>query len=73
MAPAAKDVAEPLDDAQTFRAAQAVEWGTYIAVAPISIDGVRAFNPGDPVPVGHVTRGLVDETQVARTPSAEES
>ncbi len=27
----------------------------YTALVPIDIDGVRAFNPGDGVPAGHVT------------------
>jgi hypothetical protein len=30
------------------------EWGVWTAVAPIFVDGVRAFNPGDQVPVANV-------------------
>lgn len=52
--------------ADDFQAAQEKEWGQYVAVEAIAIDGVRAFNPGDPVPVSHVERGVVDKSQVAR-------
>lgn len=52
--------------ADDFQAAQEKEWGLYVAVEVIAIDGVRAFNPGDPVPVSHVERGVVDKSQVAR-------
>jgi len=48
-------------------AAQAEEYGTYIATKPIDIGGARAFNTGDPVPVSHVKRGVVAESDVART------
>lgn len=47
-------------------AKQQTEWGTYRAAAPIYIDGVRAFNPGDPVPVSHVTSGVVASNQVSQ-------
>lgn len=40
--------------AEALIASQAAEYGAYVAVHPIDIDGVRAFNPGDPVPKGHV-------------------
>lgn len=30
------------------------EYGQYVAIAVINIDGVRAFNPGDPVPASTV-------------------
>lgn len=52
--------------AEDVRKALAEEYGTYVAVAPININGVRAFNAGDPVPSTHVSRGVVDEGQVAR-------
>lgn len=42
------------------------EYGTYVATEIIEIGGARAFNPGDPVPVSHVTRGVVDKSQVAK-------
>lgn len=51
-------------------AAIAAEYGTYTAAGPILIDGVRAFNEGDPVPVSHVTRGLVHESQVRKVKAA---
>lgn len=50
-----------------FLAAQAKEYGTYVALQPIYIGGARAFNQGDPVPVGHVERGVVESEQVAKT------
>ena len=52
--------------ADDFQAAQEAEWGEYVAIEPIAVDGVRAFNPGDPVPVSHVKNGVVDKGQVAR-------
>jgi hypothetical protein len=30
------------------------EWGAWKAATPIFVDGVRAFNPGDHVPVANV-------------------
>jgi hypothetical protein len=47
-----------------------LEWGTYRAAGPINLDGVRAFNEGDAVPVSHVTRGLVDESEVVKVSDA---
>lgn len=47
-------------------AALAKEYGTYVAVEEIDIDGVRAFNPGHAVPVSHVSNGLVDKSLVKR-------
>jgi len=46
----------------------AVEWGTYLALGPIDIDGVRAFNAGHAVPKSHVERGLVTASQVSKVP-----
>ena len=51
-------------------AAEQEEWGTYIAAVPINLNGIRAFNPGHPVPVGHVTSGLVDASFVTRVASS---
>ena len=45
---------------------QRVEYGTYVALGPIDIDGARAFNTGDPVPVSHVERSVVLPEQVAK-------
>lgn len=53
-------------EADERRAAQVKEYGTYRAVAPIDIDGVRAFNVGDPVPVGHVDTFGYGADQVER-------
>lgn len=54
------------DTAEELRAAQAREYGTYIAAETIDIGGARAFNAGDPVPVSHVKNGVVDESQVTK-------
>ena len=43
----------PITAAQ-FREALGAEWGTYVAAVEIDINGARAFNPGDAVPVSHV-------------------
>lgn len=48
-------MSEP-NEVDALAAAQEKEYGTYVAVAPIDIDGVRAFNPGHPVPVSHVEK-----------------
>ena len=55
-----------LDD---YRKAQEAEYGQYTASEAIYIDGARAFNAGDPVPAGHVTRGVVAADQVSKTTS----
>ncbi|MEI4273924.1 hypothetical protein TEK04_19560 [Klenkia sp. LSe6-5] len=52
-----------------LRKAQVAEYGTYVALGPIDINGTRAFNAGDPVPVSHVERGVVGTDQVAKTSS----
>lgn len=52
--------------ARAAQAAQADEYGTYIAAYPIDVDGVRAFNPGNAVPASHVERGVVDISLVAK-------
>ena len=53
--------------AQQYRDAQVAEYGTYVALSPIDINGARAFNVGDPVPASHVERGVVLDEQVAKT------
>lgn len=53
--------------AAELRDAQAAEYGTYVAVVPIQLDGVNAFNVGDPVPVSHVEGRVVSTDQVAKT------
>ncbi len=52
--------------ADDMRQAIAAEYGAYVALGPIDIDGGRAFNEGDPVPVSHVERGVVAPEQVAK-------
>lgn len=52
--------------AEELREAQRKEYSVYVALGPIDIDGARAFNVGDPVPVSHVDRGVVREDQVAK-------
>lgn len=42
---------QTVEDRERERAA---EYGKYVAVQPIQINGVNAFGVGDPVPVGHV-------------------
>ena len=43
---------------------QAAEYSKFVAKDVIYVDGARAFNPGDPVPAGHVENGVVDKDQV---------
>lgn len=50
--------------AEELRQEQAREYGQYVAAEVVFIDGVRAFNQGDPVPASHVKRGVVDKSQV---------
>lgn len=56
----------PLTAAQ-LREALGAEYGTYTALVAIDINGARAFNPGDSVPVSHVERGVVQAEQVAKS------
>lgn len=51
--------------ADDHRAALAAEYGRWIATEPIDIDGVRAFNVGDAVPVSHVDSGVVPKSAVS--------
>lgn len=57
----------PEKTVEQYRAEQAAEWGTYVAAEVININGARAFNVGDPVPVSHVESGVVTSEQVAKT------
>ena len=45
-----------MSDVEDFAAAQAAEYATYVALEPILVDGARAYNPGDPVPVSNVEK-----------------
>lgn len=48
-----------VEDAQAL---QAIEYGTYVASYPILVNGVRAYNPGDAVPVSNVEQhGYLDQ------------
>jgi hypothetical protein len=47
-----------------FQAAQVAEYGRWVAKEAINIGGVRAFNPGDPVPASHVENNVVSKDQV---------
>lgn len=62
-------MATPIETDEEFEKAQEAEYGTYVAVESINIDGVRAFNEGDPVPKSHVDRKIVSQDQVARRSS----
>lgn len=53
--------------AEDARTEIAREYGTYVATDVIYVNGARAFNPGDPVPVSHVDSGVVAKELVART------
>ena len=54
----------PPQTVEEWKAAQEAEWGQYVATEAIDINGVRAFNAGNAVPVSHVQRGVVDKSQV---------
>lgn len=51
--------------AEDVRKAQIAEYSKFIATEPIYLDGARAFNQGDAVPVSHVERGIVRDDQVS--------
>lgn len=55
------------ESAEDLRDAQAKEYGQFVAAETIYINGARAFNIGDPVPVSHVDRGVVNAEQVQKT------
>lgn len=54
------------DEIVAAQKAKEAEWDQYVAVDVIAIDGVRAFNPGDPVPTSHVDGGKVPKDAVAK-------
>ncbi len=53
-----------------FEAAQAKEYGQYVAAETIFIGGARAFNAGDPVPASHIVSGAVAAEQVTAVEAA---
>lgn len=44
------------EEKAAFVEEQVAEYGTYVAVSPISFNGVPAYNIGDPVPVSNVEK-----------------
>lgn len=57
---------DPAAEARARLETQAKEYGEYVAVNAIAINGVRAFNAGDPVPKSHVEREIVSKDDVAK-------
>ena len=57
---------DPTAEAAARQKEQEKEYGTYVAVNPIMIGNALAFNTGDPVPAGHVERGVVSSEDVAK-------
>src|SRR5687768_7602918 len=55
--------AGPLSADEQRKAIEA-ECGKYRAASVIEVNGVRAFNPGDPVPVSTVEAGIVPSDAV---------
>ena len=43
------------------RKEQESEYGTYVALTPITFNGALAYNPGDPVPASNVARFKYDD------------
>jgi hypothetical protein len=54
----AETLSEPLSEDIE---AQRKEYGTYIANRPIDVNGARAYNVGDPVPVSNVQQHGYDK------------
>ena len=44
------------EEVKSFREKQAEEWGQFVAVQPITVNGVLAYLAGDPVPASNVER-----------------
>lgn len=61
----------PATDDQDLAERQRREYGQFVAKGPIRIGSALAFREGDPVPAGHIKRGVVSEDQVEPAPSAE--
>lgn len=56
------------ETAEEYLARQATEWGTYVAIAPIYVDGVLARQVGEPVPASNVERhGYLEQGLVAKS------
>lgn len=52
------------EDVAKLAAEQEKEYGTYVAVQPISFNGVPAYNVGESVPVSNVQKYKYDEQGV---------
>lgn len=62
-------MSQPLSVAQQaaeLLAAQAKNYGEYVAIVPIDINGARAYNPGHAVSSASVNDGTVDKSLVAK-------
>jgi hypothetical protein len=58
------------EEKAAFVEEQVKEYGTYVAVAPITFNGVPAYNVGDPVPISNVEKhGYEKDGLVARIDS----
>ncbi len=57
---------DPIPTPDELLEAQRKEFSEYVAVEVIYVNGARAFNPGDPVPTSHLSRGVVAQAQVAK-------
>ena len=51
---------------EELRKRQEAEYGAFVANKAIDINGARAFNVGDPVPVSHVERQVVPADRVKK-------
>lgn len=51
-------------EVEALRQAQLAEYGKYVARDVIFVNGARAYNPGDPVPVSVVESGAVSKDAV---------
>ena len=58
---------DPFADLNKLREAQIAEYGRYVAKDTIYINGARAYNAGDSVPVSAVDSGAVGSDQVVGT------
>lgn len=60
------DEIDPTGELSARMRAQQIEYGTYVANAPITVGSVYAYQPGHPVPIsnvvkhGYAAKGLVD-------------
>lgn len=68
---------DTFEELEKLRAAQQVEYGTWVATEQITHLGALAYHEGDPVPVSNVERygydkqGLVKKRAAAKTPATD--